>query len=351
MARADHLQEVWQLDLRKVLKQVGAVQSPDLPVFLLRFSPNGRQIAGVVDEHGSEGAPTGHLLVIQVGDPKVDMKVFDARYPSLYRADSDFGWSPSGTKLFDMGNVIHISDGKNCITGEREGRTAAFITDDSLISAFAGWEGQPPTPLTSFTMFDAGCAPAKKWKVGYTRYLWDASATTGRLLLAEGNVDFLFHLVDAQTLQEIFSRSGQSAVLAEDGKSFCLLENRTDKWLGEIHCWEADTGKELRGRSPQNARPIRGATGASRILIEQYRRIPWFIAFQEGDVYQPSQNVVWDFRRGSEIVSWNVKSQSHSPPWQSRGKRKMPFSLDISPDGNYIVEGGSGVIRLYKIVP
>jgi hypothetical protein len=59
------------------------------------------------------------------------------------------------------------------------------------------------------------------------------------------------------------------------------------------------------------------------------------------------KRVIWDFGTGRELASWK-------PKWQRLGSAdelEEPYKFAISPDGNYVLEGGDGVLTLYKIEP
>jgi hypothetical protein len=62
------------------------------------------------------------------------------------------------------------------------------------------------------------------------------------------------------------------------------------------------------------------------------------------------RRVVWDFSTGAEIASWKPDTQTYSLPGLVHPV-KEPFAVAISPDGQYIAEGGNGILRLYKIEP
>jgi hypothetical protein len=63
--------------------------------------------------------------------------------------------------------------------------------------------------------------------------------------------------------------------------------------------------------------------------------------------------VIWDFRSGKEPASWSPSFQEYEFRFAD-GKSKMmkePFRFAISPDGNYVVEGGNAALHLYRIEP
>jgi hypothetical protein len=49
--------------------------------------------------------------------------------------------------------------------------------------------------------------------------------------------------------------------------------------------------------------------------------------------------LVWDFRSGKELARWQPKMQTE----------REAYRFDISPDGEYIVEGGGNRVSLYRI--
>jgi hypothetical protein len=62
--------------------------------------------------------------------------------------------------------------------------------------------------------------------------------------------------------------------------------------------------------------------------------------------------VVWDFGTGKELVSWHPEDQTYGLAFLASPRLTTePVRFTISPDGQYIAEGGSGIIRLYKVEP
>ncbi len=61
------------------------------------------------------------------------------------------------------------------------------------------------------------------------------------------------------------------------------------------------------------------------------------------------KRVIWDFASGKELASWKSKAQEFCI---IEGRPiKRDYCFDISPNGEYIVEGGAGVLSLYRIKP
>ena len=85
------------------------------------------------------------------------------------------------------------------------------------------------------------------------------------------------------------------------------------------------------------------AVHSSRIVASDYQRVmyPPF-SFEYGKLLK--RRVVWDFRGSRELASWRPELQSYMG-------EEEPFKFAISPNGQYVAEGGNGIIRLFKIEP
>jgi hypothetical protein len=84
-------------------------------------------------------------------------------------------------------------------------------------------------------------------------------------------------------------------------------------------------------------------------VLSEYGRIPDFIDFRWalGSLHK---RTVWDFRTGKELASWHPKTQLTHELGSPSG-RKEPYPFAISADGEYVAEGGSGILALHKIEP
>jgi hypothetical protein len=140
------------------------------------------------------------------------------------------------------------------------------------------------------------------------------------------------------------------AQYADTGQGVCGLHGEI--WDRTVECFAVDTSV-LVGETKGWSHPtIRTALKASRVVISDYRRkLDWIDLFwYPGSV---RRRVVWDFRSGKELVKWTPKTQNlftDAGPYAT-APQSQPHQFDISPDGGYIVEGGAGVVSLYKIEP
>ena len=60
---------------------------------------------------------------------------------------------------------------------------------------------------------------------------------------------------------------------------------------------------------------------------------------------------VWDFATGQELASWMPESETYANVFTPTKQVTELFRFAISPDGQFVVEGGNGIVRLYKIEP
>ena len=117
-------------------------------------------------------------------------------------------------------------------------------------------------------------------------------------------------------------------------------------------CWDVDTaGKIARSLVPGSVSSQYGvAAQSSRIVLDDGHEsvIPLASAVTE----IAARRRIWDFRSNREIVSWQLKFLTY---WNfdldGLDRQSIPIPCAISPDGEYVVEGGDGKVRLYKIQP
>jgi len=158
-------------------------------------------------------------------------------------------------------------------------------------------------------------------------------------------------VIDARSKSELRRLSDPSfrgrVSFAEKGVAICGITGR--EWKFRIGCFDVDTGSEIRRTKEFRYAEFRTASRAPRLIVSEYGRISGFIDFTWalGSLHR---RTVWDFRTGKEIASWRPKQQlihgiGGGPP------QEQPYAFAISADGEYVAEGGSGMLTLYKIEP
>jgi hypothetical protein len=386
-SHAGSLREIWELDLRKIVRGMPSPNAASFPVQLLKFSPDGRQLAVAVAWDLSLKVFKSQLLVIQTRHPNEAAKQFEIGagignegLPSA----TLFGWSSDGKIVFAVGKVIHLQNGATC-----EPRAAAspywpsaLLGDGRLIQggpdapdqhAVKAWiDGMretlknsgnrppssfppaPPEVKSHFKFFDSECQLQGEWEVPEAWQIHDVSIERGLIAMTrklgfDTNEYLMVDPITRKVIRRWFNNSGPYGQLADGGKAICGGGDVEEKGKAPLICWDVDTGDKI-GQSPtiNGGDPMVTAAHSSRIVASSNRRVrrPFF-SDNVGTVVD--RQAVWDFRKGTELVSWRPKSQSYMDINNERVA--APFQVAISPDGEYIAEGGNGIVRLYKIEP
>lgn len=137
---------------------------------------------------------------------------------------------------------------------------------------------------------------------------------------------------------------------ADFGRAVCRDGNVLASRSAPAVCRSVDTGNVI-GRTRKNgAEPIVTAIHATRIAASDERRRKVLFDYEYRVVFKG--RFVWDFGAGRELASWNPEWQNYSAEFAGPGKRSTePFPYALSPDGQYLAEGGEGKLRLYRIEP
>jgi hypothetical protein len=138
------------------------------------------------------------------------------------------------------------------------------------------------------------------------------------------------------------------ARFANGGKLICGIRGPSTNQ--SVTCWDVDSGKEISTFSRLSYLDLRTAAHAARAVVPDFGKkldlIDWF--WYPGSLKKRS---VWDLESGKEILSWKPKAQTILLQERPYGPVEQPYRFAISPDGEYIVEGGAGAVSLYRITP
>ncbi len=356
---AASLKKLWDIDLRKILDAKGAGHTRDLPVFALRFSPDGQQVAVVADWYGAKGAENSHLLVIQLEHPGKDVRVFEieAGIDDVDGRTGGLGWSPSGEIVHAGTRFIRLKGGAPCELP----RDGVFIGDDLVMARDRGdFASRDWAKLVShFTFFDANCKEVGKWEVPEEWTIVDVSADRGLLSVSRTvhlprTMESLIVDPVARAVVHRWSEDSVPAgVFADYGKAMCGGSDVDAADRAPVTCWDVDTGRKI-SEAPTigGGDPMATAQHSSRVVASDCRRRKILFSYEYLDVFK--RRVVWDFRSGKELLSWRPDFQSWDfqlfiDPQKPLKHVNEPFRFAISPDGQYICQDGSGAIHLYRI--
>jgi len=311
-----------------------------LGVFGLSFSPDGKHIAAVVGRSWQEES----ILILNVTDPQTNPRTLSAnpKYRENAYSGGGISWSAPGESLTVGGTMVDISTEKTCQLPGGGG----FVGDSHI----AVTELNPPRISTLDSLCrDLGGHGLDPWV-----FLLDTSPDRGLLyvgksMFGDPPFDSFVEAADSGKIVHklAFSRLGK---FADSGRALCVLRGRA--WREAVECIDVESGKHLGSTKDWSFPNLRGSAHASRVVVTEYGRKVDFVDWRWA-LGSLRRRVVWDYRSGKELVSWRPRSQnviSGDAP-SNPVPRPEPYCFAISPDGEYILEGGAGILTLYKIEP
>jgi len=354
------LHKVWELNLKEAMQNSGGGVSGRPGVTALRFSPDGSRIAlGTEGYHSVTDAlirlmvvdvehPSNRIQQFKIGGIASDSELLGDRPPAI-------AWSPAGDLVLAGSDLVRIQDGSICrIPG---GMGDGFLGPGGIV-VFALHDSGAPSRLD---LFDSNCRLSGSWEpegewipgsVSSERGFVSALRKTGR----RGILPEELLVVDPVARKVIRSwptaQTGYASRFADHGKVLCAGYSGPDAFDETVvppRCMDVDSGEKIaEARGIIGGFPFSAAEDASRIIASD-RRASWNFLFRENDNVL-RRRVVWDFRRGSEVASWRPETQSYNLPGLIPPVKES-FVFAISPDGQYVAEGGNDILRLYKIEP
>jgi hypothetical protein len=311
-------------------------------VYALGFSPDGKHIAAVVGPAWDKQ----FVLVLDAADPGANTMRFEINPMGL----GGISWSPSSQQIMIGSTRLRLQDGKTCSVQDGAG-LPSFVGEDRLVAQAI----RPVGPLTTrireghsfLIFFDSDCHSAGSWDLPVEQSLLAISADRGLLFVLR---DTRSTVVDASSGIVLHQLPTLGSVRVSDsGKAICGVVVRLP-WEMNVSCLDVDTGNPLATTRQFKYLGLSTASHARRLVLSEYGRIPDFIEFGWA-LGGLKRRIVWDFGTKQEVVSWSPKSQKVPVPFRPLESQTQPCAFDISPDGEYIVEGGAGTISLYRIEP
>jgi len=356
-ARSGSLRKVWELDLGAEIKGPLASEGIQSGILAIRFSPDGKKIA-VSGNPYRFGQPTmSRLIVVQVVSPREDIQQFGIEH--IVSDSESFGppeiaWSSAGDVILAGRSIVRLRDGSSCELHNSLGR--GFLGADRIIARVLLGVSR-----SQLEFFDSECKPSGAWELGYSDWaVTDVSPDRGLLSVWRRFGTPEEPLNELEVLDPIArkvirswpsAQSGYESRFADHGHVLCAGDGGADLYENRKvppRCMDVDTGEKIaEARGIVGGAPFAAAEHGSRVVASDHGST-FNLRFREYDTGL-KRRVVWDFRKNAEIASWKPDMQTYS---LLGGKpAKEPFVFAISPDGEYVAEGGNGVLRLYKIEP
>jgi hypothetical protein len=338
-ADAGSLIKVWDLDLGKW----NSANAGRVPVEALSFSPDGKQIALIgADATGEPGQLVSPLLVVRIGAGIVGIKAFEV--PAGVTTPD---WSPSGEAIVINSLLVHLDTGVTC----RLPNIVRFLSKDQMIGQT---REAPPSRASQFSLLDTSCHAIREWKSPEEWYLTDVSIERHLLLMNRPLEENLLVDPDNGSVVRRWSMgtwpvwAGPGGKFANNGIALCNEISLDNAAKGRsFSCWATDTG-DLIGYAPADyaSSPFAVATKSSRIIFSEYRYKPGLVRDFDSHPYKGA--AVWDYLTGEMLAYWQPETQSYF----RLGTHQIlhgPSQFAISPDGQYVAEGGNGELTVYRI--
>jgi hypothetical protein len=349
IAEAGQLRKVWELNAREFARNETEASVAALGMFALSFSPDGHRIAAVVGRSWREE----FILILDVADPHGKTRRLDVN-PKIWESDptsySSPSWSSSGGQILLGHTIVQVPSGNACSLPEGAMFPGFFFIGDAQV---AGKEWNP----TRLSFYDLDCHHTGIWVPANDWDIYDTFAEQSLICIRQdthdgGGTKRQVLVIDSASKKMVKQLPWPSLVrFADRGKAICGVGGTP--WHLTVGCLNLDTGKELGTTKGWTALDLRTASRAPRVVLSEYgRKLDWFVDWF-WYVGSLKKRVVWDFRTGKELVTWHPKSQTvflGDFPNAVVG-RPQPLRFAISPDGEYVVEGGAGVVTLYTIEP
>ena len=349
-ANAGKLTRVWEIDLRQAVKAKNGMA--EFPVFALRFSPDGHKLAVIADVYNTDGGRKSRLLVGRVDHPPTNFKEFEVEFGILDNGRLgalNFGWAPSGEIVYAVGKVAHLAEGTTCDLPNQ----SVFVSDDVAMST----RGVPPSGNitgTQIKFYDGSCKERGQWDVPESWLVSDVSTDRGMLsVLREISIGRAEDLIVDPMARKVVQRWNGSRAggwqFADSGRAMCQGGAGFNPERTPTLCRNVDTGKEIGETLKTGAEPIETAAHSLRVVVTDYQRTKIPFSYEYHSEFKG--RYVWDFRTGQELASWHPESQTYPSVFSPAKTITEPYCFTMSPDGQFVAEGGNGIIRLYKIEP
>jgi hypothetical protein len=287
-----------------------------------------------------------------------------------HRMEPASHWSSSGQQVIFNQTIVDLSNGNACSVPAAapvrriDGLGFVGSTEVAGRVSVLNMDVIPPRPgYLRLSFFDLDCHLTMESDLGPDWWtIDDADADRGLLLIAAQHshsgtpiyspfhVEAVVSLMDARSKRILRERPWPNGNrFADHGNAICNAPGDPAGFHHDLYCSDVDTGNQLGGTKGWTNLNFQTATRGKRVVLSDYGRV-----FDWGDfVSRPGgslkRRVVWDFGSGKELASWRPKSQTVN--LGAFRNQHAPYEFAISPDGEFLVEGGAGTLSLYKIGP
>jgi hypothetical protein len=358
--------QVWAMQIAKLVKEPPgwtAVERHETGA--LAFSPDDKLLAvtlGHVQRVSQRNILFNtHVFVVDVASPEANVRQFDL----TQTCGVDLSWNERGDMMLVCGVILRPADGTLCavsspppgypsLSREFGANRAYWLDSDQVVR----WDGR----IVDLTCKQVGTwplepgwqisavAPSKGWILQ-----WHNEGPREKVVCQYSIVDRTSH----EALMGWPSREspcGANMKLSVGAGAVCSSLYSENIANSRLHCQAVDgrmeipVPKQVRGYVLEQA-----ATSSARVVVEkwEYDRDPWWELLltwwvpDPGGPPLPRQRAAFDLGSGRLIASWKPRIQdSRSPHGED-----WPYHFALSASGDFLAEGGDGVLELYSLVP
>jgi WD40 repeat protein len=341
-------QKVWDVGLsEKLIEPLGWSAPKGHPIIELVFSPDGSKIAVTMDDHFQAGIWKTHLLIVDVKTPQTPVRQFD-----LETCGNDIAWSPDGGALLVCGRIVRLGDGSSCDLNPV--RNAAY---HGVLISHSFWLTADRVILFNRIIADLSCQAVDKWEIAWDWYVADTIPEQGWMLLRElvtrtganGRTapvpDYAIADRDSRQLTsgllvQVFAGSGKM-VVAPGAAAVCSLLVPASRSV--LHCWNLPGGEVIPiAPNLTDYRVTQASRSSPRVIAERWGS-HWWELFDE--IGYMASRIVLELPSGRKVASLNPRPQHEgSLLYDARY-----FKCALSPDGDFLAEGGDGSVTLYRL--
>jgi hypothetical protein len=219
---------------------------------------------------------------------------------------------------------------------------------------------------THFTLFDSDCRRVDEFSPREEWFIKDESADRHLMVVEkpmgaaprfsaeppEPRETLIVDSIDKGVVSRWRGASAPYGRFADYGKALCNAFGKENSPNSSVRCWNVDDGKVISDTPGDlGGAPFATASRSSRVIYSEHRYSPGLI--RDWDTHSVGTAEIWDFRARKILASWTPGLQAYSLLF-ARGSSKPlsePARFAISSDGQYVAEGGNGIMRLYRIEP
>jgi hypothetical protein len=336
-------------------------------IWAISFSPDETYIAVGVEftkkknHSGPLEADKSYLLIFQTKDPGIVFKKFEIpRHPAM-RVYPPLRWSSDSLYIATpfYGDWQHIAvaeirsekvtviDNQHChleglLPGPQVVQRCTSAAPRSLIR-FTGPQGETLREWTFPQAISVLGVDSSRASV--------AVATGGRFEPAPQTHEIV--VFDSKDRTEIrhWSLPGGAPYFgsfANSGTTLCAMETSPTPDAADLICWDIESGSESLHQTLPSGQSVSMIGGGKLIGIEHHdiKKVPRLLQSlaQTSIVMTNPTRLIWDSRSARETAELPIRTQWVLP------RVDAPYAWTISPVGNFVAEGGTGVVTIYRVV-